>query len=240
MISKAEEFILDVRRAIRQEQKPTLATDSQLIDPDTTARALQRATVWLTPKVVATYEPTAFTELSGELQEELRKTVEGFRAVATSLPSDRPATLSQFREGLRAFDQLKATIQKVVRVDWETAANDLIKQVEGWAAQWQWVTRRVPKKLSEMLLGEYQLDQLYLHAEGNLYILDPLARFIPGGVGAFVLSIQPSFYVTSIYRQKDATWAVHLDFGNGVHAAKNEPLTKESFHQAVVELRSML
>ena len=38
MLPKAEEFILDVRSAVRLEQKPTVATDSQLIDPDTTAR----------------------------------------------------------------------------------------------------------------------------------------------------------------------------------------------------------
>jgi hypothetical protein len=240
MFPKAEDFILDVRRAARLEQKPTAATDSQIIDPDSTARAFQRAAIWLTPKVVASYDPAAFTTWSSELQADLNRAVETFKSVAAAVPPDKPATSPQFRDGLQAFDRLKAAVQKMVRTEWENAANDLIKGVEGWAAELKWVTRRERKKLSEMLIGDYSLDQLYLHAEGNLYILDPLARFIPGGLGAFDLSIQPSFYVTSIYRHLDGMWYVHLDIGQGVQGAKNEPLTQDSFKSAVAELRSML
>jgi hypothetical protein len=240
MYPKAEEFILDVRRAARVEQKPTVATDSQLIDPDTTARALQRAAMWLTPKVVAAYDPAAFSASPGDLQEELRGAVQAFTSIAANVPADKPATATQFRDGLQAFDRLRTAVRKMVRVEWENAANDLIKQVEGWAAELKWVTRRERKKLSEVLIGEYALDQLYLHAEGNLYILDPIARFIPGGLGAFDLSIQPSFYVTSIYRQMDGVWYVHLDVARGVHGAKNELLTQDTFRRAVEELRSML
>ena len=240
MISKAEEFILDVRRMARQEQKPIVATDSQLIDPDTAAKALHRAAMWLTPKVVETYDPDAFAESPGSLRDELRSAVEKFRSVAGTVSPNKSPTRQQFQDGLQAFRGLTAAVQKVVWADWEMAANELIKQVEGWAAEFQWVSRRVGKKLTEILIGEYHLDQLYLHAEGNLYIVDPLARFIPGGLGAFDLSIQPSFYVTSIYRHMDSNWFIHLDVGQGVHGAKQQPLTKESFRQAIAELRSML
>jgi hypothetical protein len=229
-----------VRRAARLEQKPTTTTDSQLIDPDTTARALQRAAIWLTPKIVATYDPAAFKALPGELQEELLRAVEGFRTVAVTVAPDKPATAPQFRDGVQAFDRLKAAAQKVVRAEWESAANGLINQVESWAAESSWVTRRERKKLKETLIGDYVLDQLYMHAEGHLYILDPLARFVPGGLGSFDLSIQPSFYVTSIYRQMDEGWFVHLNFGQGAHGARKELLTQDSFRLAVAELRSML
>jgi hypothetical protein len=240
MVSKAEEFILDVRRAVRMEQKPTVATDSQLIDPDTAAKALQRAAMWLTPKVVADYDPGAFEAWPGDLQQELHSAVEEFRSITATVPPNKPPTGQQFRDGLQAFRRLTSAVQKVVWADWEEAANGLIKQVEGWAANLQWPTRRVGKKLNEMLIGEYHLDQLYLHVEGNLYILDPLARFIPGGQGAFDLSIQLSFYVTSIYRNIDGMWYVHLGIGQKVQGAKKEPLTQESFQRAVVELRSLL
>ena len=240
MVPKADEFILDVRKAARLKLKPTVTTDSQLIDPDTTARALQRAALWLTPKIVATYDPAAFTAWPGEMQEELRRAVEGFRTVAATVPPDKAATAPQFRDGVQAFDGLKSAVQKVVWAEWESAANGLINRVESWAAEFGWVTRRERKNLSEMLMGDYSLDQLYLHAEGHLYILDPLARFIPGGLGAFDLSIQPSFYVTSIYRHLDGEWFVHLDIGQGAHGVKKEPLTQESFRLALAELRSML
>jgi hypothetical protein len=240
MYPKAEEFILDVRRAARLEQKPTVATDSQLIDPDTTARALQRAAIWLTPKIVAAYDPTAFSACPDDLQKELRGAVEAFSSIAATVPADKPATATQFRDGLQAFARLKTSVRKMVRAEWENAANDLLKRVEDWAAELKWVTRREKKKLGEIRIGEYLLDQLYMHAEGNLYILDPVARFVPGGLGAFDLSIQPSFYVTSIYRHMDSVWYVHLDVRQGVHGAKNEPLTQDSFRRALAELRSML
>ncbi len=187
-----------------------------------------------------TYDPAAFAAWPGELREELGRAVDGFRAVAATVPPDKPATAPQFRDGVQAFDRLKAAVQKVVWSEWKSAADGLIKQVEAWGADFGWVTRREKKKLSETLIGEYPLDQLYLHAEGYLYILDPLARFIPGGLGAFDLSIQPSFYVTSIYRHMDGVWYVHLDVGQGLHEAKREPLTRDSFQRAVAELRSML
>ena len=103
MVNQSEEFILDVRRAARQQQKPTVATDSQLIDPDTISRVLQRAAIWLTPKTVAVYDPAAFTAWPSEQQQELRGAVEGFRSVAATVPPDKPATGLQFRDGLQAF-----------------------------------------------------------------------------------------------------------------------------------------
>ena len=155
MVSTADEFILDVRRAARLEQKPSVATDSQLIDPDTSARVLQRAAIWLTPKVVAAYDPAAFEAWSAELQEDLHRAVDAFRSIAGNVPSDESATATQFRKGLQAFHQLKSAVQKVVRTDWESAAKGLIEQVEGWADKFGWVARREEKKLNERRTPEF-------------------------------------------------------------------------------------
>ena len=189
---------------------------------------------------MATYDPTAFEAAPKELQQELHRAVENFRTIASDVLPDKPATGQQFRDGVRALGQLTSAVRKVVWADWENAANGLIEQIESWAAESKWVTRRELKKISELLIGDYQLERLYLYAEGNLYILEPQARFIPGGLGAFDLSIQPSFYLTSIYRHTDGVWYVHLDVGRGVQGAKTEPLTRESFDQALAELRSLL
>ncbi len=240
MVTQASDFFSDVRKATRLVHKPIVTTDSQLLDPAMISRALQRAAIWLTPKIVETYDPAAFTTWSGELQEELRDAVNGFRTVAANVPSDKPATTPQFQEGVRAFDRLQLAVQKVARMEWENAAISLISRVELWAKELGWVSRREAKMLSETLIGNYSLDRLYLYAEGNLYILDPLARFIPGGLGAFDLSIQPSFSIISLYRDIQGEWFVHLDVGEGVHNAKKEPLTKETFRSAVNELRSLI
>lgn len=86
-------------------------------------------------------------------------------------------------------------------------------------------------------MEDHSLPQLLIYAAEDLYVLDPLARFVPGALGAFDLSIQPSFYTTSIYRYFDGIWYVHLNAGQG---AKKEPLDKATFKQAVEELRSLL
>jgi hypothetical protein len=240
MTSTAEEFILDVRKAVRLEQKPTFITDSQLIDADTTARALPRATKWLTPKIVQVYDPNAFKTWPDTQQSELRDGVEKLRAITAAVSPDKPVTSSQFKEGIQAFDRLKTAVQKMVCTEWQKEASGLIAQVEGWAAENKWVTRRAEKKLTETLIGDYSLDQLYMHAEGNLYILDPIARFVHGGLGSFDLSIQPSFFTTSIYREMDDQWYIRLHVGQRPEAAKKELFTKDSLAQAVVELRSLL
>jgi hypothetical protein len=141
---------------------------------------------------------------------------------------------------VQAFARLKEAVRKVVLLEWLDRGGVLINDVEAWAKEFRWTTRRESKKLNELLLGEYELDQLYMHAEGHLYILDPIARFIPGGLGAFDLSIQPSFYITSIYRHMDGVWYIHLDVGQGVRGAKKEPISADALKRAVMELRSLL
>jgi hypothetical protein len=240
MIPKREEFILDVRRAARLEQRPTAATDSDLINPDALAKVLHRAALWLTPKTVEAYAPAEFMAWDEGLQKELQAAVERFRAVAQAVPPDKPASAEQFRGGLEAFQRLLSAVRSVVLSEWISAVAGVTRQIEQWSADRGWPTRRQEKQLTETLLGQYSLPQLYLHADGNLYILDPLARFVPGALGAFDLSIQPSFYVTSLYRHFDGTWYVHLNVGQGVNGAENESLTSESFAKAVHELRSLV
>src|SRR5579871_340890 len=141
MQPKAEEFILDVRRAARTELKPTVTTDSQLIDPDSVARVLERAMLWLTPKVVEAYDPAAFGVLQADLQAELREAVEGFRAAASKVPPDKPATPTQAKEGVQAFARLKEAVRKVALPEWLKQGASLVDQIEAWAKEFKWTTR---------------------------------------------------------------------------------------------------
>lgn len=240
MHPQADKFILDVRRAMRTELKPTVTTDSQLIDPTAAVGVLQRATHWLTPRIVESYDPSAFSAWPETLQEELRTAVENFRQIAANVPPDEPATARQLKESVQAFGHLKEVVREVALSNWIREGSELVNRVEAWSQEFGWVTRRQTKKLNELVLGEYTLDQLYLYAEGNLYILDPVGRFIPGGLGAFDLSIQPSFHVTTIYFHMDGLWYVHLDIGHGVRGASQEPLSPGTLKRAVMELRSLL
>jgi hypothetical protein len=240
MLPGAEEFILDLRRAARTERKPTVAADSGSIDTDAMTQVLQRAALWLNSKVVEKYDPSDFSWLPGDQQDELRHAVDAFRTVAGTVPPDEPASDDQFRRGLVAFKGLQASVRKLVLNEWAGAAGILLGEAETWCEELGWHTRRYEKTLMESLLGKYTLQQLQIYAVQHLYVLDPIARFVPGGQGAFDLSIQPSFYVTSVYRDFDGSWNVHLDVGQDVSEGRGVPWGKDSFMKAVEELRSLL
>lgn len=240
MVPRREEFILDVRRAARLEQKPTVTTDSELIKADAVAKALHRAAMWLTPKIVEHYDGAEFVGWSADLQEGLHRAIEEFREVAATVSHDTPAANDQFARGIEAFQRLISAVQKVVLFEWVPAAEKLIAQTEAWSAELGWRTRRGKTKLTEMLLGCYSLPQLQFYAEQDLYSLDPVARFVPGAIGAFDLSIQPSYYVTTLYRYYDGDWYVHLDVGQAVKEGRGAAWSKEAFKKIVEELRSLV
>ena len=240
MTTKPDKFISDVRHAAWQEQKPRTMTVSDLLDPAAISKALRRLSQWLTPQVADEYDPNEFANLPGDQKNELDEAVKAFRNSAERSHAGQPASDESVREGLKTFGRLKTAIQKVTLVDWESAANALIRRVEDWANESGWITRRESKILTETLLGSYRLDRLYLHAEGNLYILDPLARFVAGGSGTYELSIQPSSNTNAIYRHSDGTWRVLLRSDGDPEVGEGDPLSKELFVAAIRELRSQL
>jgi hypothetical protein len=233
---RPEEFILDVRRALRLAQRQSVSADSPRIDIDAMAHLLQRADLWLTPKVVENYHPEDFANLPEALQLQLQQSVEAFRSAAAT----GARTQADYVHGVEAFRQLTEAIKDIVLTEWMNAVNELLSNAEAWAGEMQWTTRRVNKTMQETVLGEYQIPQLQFFAEQQLYLLDPVARFVPGALGAVDLAIQPSYYVSSIYRYFDEHWYVHLDVGQGIRESRGLLWNKGTFLQAVAELRSLL
>jgi hypothetical protein len=98
----------------------------------------------------------------------------------------------------------------------------------------------VKKKLTESLLGSYDAPQLLIYAEPHLYVLDPVARFVPGAQGAIDVAIQPSYFVTSLYRDDSGVWYVHLNVGKGSPKGRREEWSKASFNMCIEELRGLV
>lgn len=240
MKNEAIPFIQSIWRAARSERRPRVGTDSPRLDSDVIARVIQGANLWLTPAIVKPYTAAAFDDRNGEVQKRLSEAVERFREVASRVPGDQAPTLEQLQEGRAAFDQLKAATGEVIHEEWKQAANALVDRAEKWATESGRMPRRKAKSLKETLIGSYELDQLWFYAEGSLYILDPVARFIPDGLGSFDLSIQPSFSYATIYRHLNGEWHIFSDVGRGVNATRKEPLTRGSFQRAIVELRALV
>lgn len=240
MTPKGEQFIMEVRQAARSAEKPTVITSSGLANPEVLSKTLHRAALWLTPKVVESYDAKEFHTWPTELQESLARAVEGFRSITGSMAPDKAASSEQFAQGEEAFRTLIASLRAVVLWEWIRAAEDLTANTESWARESGWVTRRVEKRLSETLLGTYAMSQMLMHAAPYLFALDPVARFVPGAAGAFDLSIQPSYYTTSLYRDLDGTWYAHHGVGQAVNSGSREPWNPDTFRKCVEELRSLL
>jgi len=237
---RREEFILDVRRSASALHKPGVETDSAALDTDAIARILHRAALWLTPKVVEQYDPEDFTDWPDEQQARLRLAVDEFRNVAGQIPADKLTTIDKFMEGTERFRELIVVLGGMVLDEWMHSIATVEKDAEDWAAEAGWRSRRVKKKITESLIGTYEAPQLLIFAEPNLYVLDPLARFVPGGQGSFDLGIQPSYHTTSLYRDDSRKWFVHLEVSNGVSQGKRVEWSREAFYECFEELRTFV
>jgi hypothetical protein len=233
---RREEFILDVRRSAKTLQQPNAEADSDAVDTDAIERILHRADRWLTPKVVEHYRPEDFTDWQKEQQDRLHLAVEEFLQIAKQVPPDKPATIDQFTEGTHRFRELINVLGQMVLDEWLRAIETVEKQAEEWSAEAGWRSRRVGKKISESLIGAYEASQLLIYAEPNLYVLDPIARFVPGGQGSFDFAIQPSYDTTSLYRDDSGNWYVHLEVRNGISKGKRVAWSRDAFRQCIEQL----
>jgi len=230
---RREKFILDVRRSARTVQKSEVEADSDAMDADAITKILHRAALWLTPKLVERYRPKDFADWPKEQRARLELAVQEFRKIARQVTQNELVTVDQFMEGTRCFRELVNVLGEIVRVEWTQAIGTIEHQAEEWSAEIGWRTRRVNKKISESLIGTYEAPQLLIFAEPNLYVLDPVARFIPGGQGSFDVAIQPSYYTTSLYRDDSGKWSVHLEVRNGVSKGRRVEWSKDAFRQCI-------
>jgi hypothetical protein len=221
-------------------QKPNAEADSDEVDADAIAIILQRAALWLTPKVVEHYAPDDFTDWPADQQNRLSLAVDAFRKMASEVPPDQPPTVDQFRKGATLLRELIKLLGGMVLAEWTCAIDAVERKAEEWSAQAAWRTRRVNKKLNESLIGPYEAPQLLIYAEPNLYVLDPVARFVPDAQGAFDFAVQPSYYTTSMYRDDDGIWYVHLDIANGAANGRRVEWNRDSFHHCVEQLGALV
>jgi len=242
MIGDAESFILDVRKAVRLAEKPFPMTPAERWHPDTEARFTAHLSVWLNRGLIEQYNPVDFADRPLALRQELQDAVNGFRdATASALP--KSSTNGNRPPGqYLAFIELTIAVRKIVQWEWTEAANSLIDRIESWAADSDWVVRRTHKPLDETLLGQYSLGKLELYAEGNRYLLDPLARFVHGALGAFNLSLLPTSSALSIYRKSNGVWYIetYSDLEPEGFQTEHSALTRESFSHALTELLALV
>jgi hypothetical protein len=239
MSLRREQFFDDVRRAVRLEQQPKVTTDADFLSDERIARALRAAALWLTPKVVENYAPDDFADWPDHSRDRLFSAVAGFGAAAAEVAPNEAPTREQFTRARDGFRALTEAVRDVVLFEWTGAVETLVRGIETWVSGSGWRARRVDRAMSELLLESYTLPQLQIFADADLYVFEPVGRFVRGGTGAYDISIQPSFQSATLFRDLENHWFVRLEPAPGAEA-RPEPWTQATFEACLSRLRSLV
>jgi hypothetical protein len=225
------DFISSVRTAIGF-LDPEVQTDSQHLGSEEIRQQMRQAVIWLTPKSVEGFVPQDFAELPESQRNEFNAEVEAFRNIAERVPSHAPATEGQIEAALPHFLRIVSLVREAVLPAWIAELGALVSQVESWCEEQDWSHKRQSKLIRERLLGPYEVEQLRFHTGQAGFMLDPVARFVPGGVGMVDLYILPTLDSVMILRT-DEGWVLHVEQTGNVQVL---PWGREQFGTALREL----
>ncbi len=229
------DFILSVRTAVGF-LDPEVQTDSQSLDSKEIREQVRRAVVWLTPKSVEGFVPQDFSELTEPQRVELNAEVEAFRGIAQQVPAAAPATEEQIEAALPHFLRIVALVREAVLPAWKADLDMLLSQVESWCEEQDWSHKRQPKIVRERLLGPYEVEQLRIHTGQAGFMLDPVARFVPGALGLVDLCVLPALDSVIIPRTEEG-WVLRIEQPGNTQVL---PWGREQFGKAASELAKNL
>lgn len=126
-----------------------------------------------------------------------------------------------------------------IREEWTGRVAALVQQLETWARELGWATRRLDKKLKDSQIGSHVVPALLLQSEGPARIyVEPIARSAPGADGVVDLYLMPAYDdIASLYLI-DGQWQLHYMFSESpavptVRDVPPVPLDKDSFGKAL-------
>jgi hypothetical protein len=125
---------------------------------------------------------------------------------------------------------------------WIERITTLIGQVEQWAREMGWSTRRLEKKLDDRWIGKHRVPALLMQEETYRVLLEPVGRSAPGAEGVVDLYLMPAYDdIASIYYYADR-WNLHYVFPDSkpvatVREADAVPLSKEALQKVLAQMR---
>lgn len=128
------------------------------------------------------------------------------------------------------------------RAAWIDAVKTLVDQVETWARQLNWATRRVEKKVEDTWVGNHQVPALLMQEGTCRILLEPIGRSTAGAEGVVDLYLLPAYDdIASLYYY-NGRWNLHYVFTGAepvasVREAQGMPLTREAFEKVLAEMR---
>ncbi len=230
-----KDFISSVRTAVGF-LDPEVQTDRQHLDSEEIRQQILQADIWLTPKSVEGFVPQDFAELPEAQRNELRAEVDAFRNIAEQVPPGAPAPKERAEAALPHFLRIISLVREAILPPWVADLDVLLCQVESWCEKEAWSHKRQSKIVRERLLGPYEVQQLRFHTGHAGFMLDPVARFVPGGLGMVDLHILPTLDSVMILRTEE-DWVLHVEQAGDVQVL---PWGREQFGMALSELAKYL
>jgi hypothetical protein len=143
-----------------------------------------------------------------------------------------------------ARDQIEAEIAARMRdrVIWIGRVTSLVDEVERWATEMGWSTRRVEKKLDDVRVGKHRVPALLMQQDTFRVLLEPVGRSTPGAEGVVDLYQMPAYDdIASLYFYEER-WNLHYIFPGTtevatVREAKTMPLSKATLERVLTEMR---
>jgi hypothetical protein len=122
---------------------------------------------------------------------------------------------------------------------WIDRVTDLVSQVEHWATELGWATRRLRKRVDDSWIGKHDVPALLMQEDICKVMLEPVARSIAGTEGVVDLYLMPAYDdIASLYYHGDRWYLQHVSSGDRAAVRESEavPLSKMTLEQVLAEL----
>jgi len=125
---------------------------------------------------------------------------------------------------------------------WIDRVTALVGQIEQWAKEMNWTTRRVDKRLDDVRVGVHRVPGLLMQVDTCKILLEPIGRSAPGAEGVVDLYLMPGYDDIANLYYYDGRWNVHYTFPSSkavatVSEGTAVPLSKEILEKIVAEMK---
>jgi len=143
-----------------------------------------------------------------------------------------------------ARDEIQAEIASRMkdRASWINRVTALVDQVEQWAKEMGWSTRRLEKKLDDPWIGKHRVLALLMQEDLCRVLLEPIGRSTPGTEGVVDLYLMPAYDDIASLCYLGNQWNLHYQFPGArptaeVRKSESKRLSKETLAKVLTEMR---
>jgi hypothetical protein len=138
-MSSRRDFLENVRVARNLFVHGRATSDSRRLDPAASTQAIIRAAIWLTPKVVESFNEEDFAELGPARQRALGEAVREFESVSRQVPANEPASGAQLGQAGGALLRIYEILDSYLPAhDEELQIQNALAKLEypSWVRNW--------------------------------------------------------------------------------------------------------